>query len=949
MVDLKQQPGAANDAARIEITHLTKRFMTRSGEPFTAIRDVTLTVEPGQFCAIVGPTGCGKSTTLGQVSGLDRPSAGSVRVGGREVHGVTSGVSFMFQADALFPWKSVLGNVMIGPTLNGTSRKDAVALARDWLRRVGLAGFEDRYPHQLSGGMRKRVAMAAALINSPRILLMDEPFGALDVQTKAIMQTELLGLWEQLRPSVLFITHDLDEAVALADRVLVMTSEPRLDQAELRHRPPPPAGRGAGDPARAALPRAAEPDLGLAQGRGTARVRADGRCGMSVVSDVTVKQQRTVTAEPDAEIRQAARRAKRRRVFWLWIARLGLAVFIIGGWQLCTAQGWVDKFYYGQPSLIWKSLVQLFTKGTEFGSMWDDIAVTLQEAVYGFLLGTAVGVIFGLLLGQNRFLADVLNPYIKIVNAVPRIILGGIFLVAFGLGIFPKILLAGVLVFFIVFFNAFQGVREVNPNLVANVKVLGASPLQVARHVTIPSALTWIIASLHTAFGFAIIGALVRRFSGRNAASGWSSAKRRVASIRTPSSPAWRSWPPSRSSRNSSSRCWKSAFSPGARPATPNRPASDPASSHPPTERNTRMLKRALTLATIGALALGATAACSSSKSGSNGSGGSSMPTVSLMVGGIDKQIYLPYKLADELGFYKKYGVNVKLSTETNGGVGAEDAMASGQVDMAGAWYIHTIDFQSKGKQVEDIVQLSGAPGEREMCGMNSGVHSAADFKGKTLGVTDLGSGTDELTQFMAAQKGISRSQYHTLAVGAGATAIAAIQRGTAQCVMTTQPTVGALEAKKLAYPAIDLATTAGAQQALGGAWPAASVLAQTSWVNSHKDTVQKVVDALVATLHWINTHSAADIANKLPADYVQNSTISKAQYIAGLTTDKGQFLPDGVMPAGGPKTIYAMEKLIGTDVSKVTLANTFTNSFVMKANQVEGFKTTTPPAGAAG
>ncbi len=222
----RRSAAASADAARIEITHLTKRFMTRSGEPFTAIRDVTLTVEPGQFCAIVGPTGCGKSTTLGQVSGLDRPSAGSVRVGGRDVHGITEGVGFMFQADALFPWKTVLGNVMIGPMLNGTPKKDAVALARDWLRRVGLAGFEDRYPHQLSGGMRKRVAMAAALINSPRILLMDEPFGALDVQTKAIMQTELLGLWEQLRPSVLFITHDLDEAVALADRVLVMTSSP---------------------------------------------------------------------------------------------------------------------------------------------------------------------------------------------------------------------------------------------------------------------------------------------------------------------------------------------------------------------------------------------------------------------------------------------------------------------------------------------------------------------------------------------------------------------------------------------------------------------------------------------------------------------------------------------------------------------------------------------------
>jgi NitT/TauT family transport system ATP-binding protein len=217
---------AADEAARIDIVGLTKRFLTPKGETFTAIRDVTLTVEPGQFCAIVGPTGCGKSTTLAQVSGLEKPSAGSVSVGGRIVDGITSGVSYMFQADSLFPWKTVLANVMIGPILLGTPKKEATALALDWLRRVGLAGFEDRYPHQLSGGMRKRVAMAAALINNPRILLMDEPFGALDVQTKAIMQTELLTLWEELRPSVLFITHDLDEAVALSDRVVIMTSSP---------------------------------------------------------------------------------------------------------------------------------------------------------------------------------------------------------------------------------------------------------------------------------------------------------------------------------------------------------------------------------------------------------------------------------------------------------------------------------------------------------------------------------------------------------------------------------------------------------------------------------------------------------------------------------------------------------------------------------------------------
>jgi NitT/TauT family transport system ATP-binding protein len=185
-----------------------------------------LVIEPGQFCAVVGPTGCGKSTTLSLVSGLDRPSAGTVRVGGRAVDGIAAGTGFMFQSDALMPWKTVLSNVMMGPLFRGVAKKQALSQARDWLRRVGLAGFEDHHPHQLSGGMRKRVSLAAALINEPSILLMDEPFGALDVQTKAIMSNELLALWEQAKPTVIFVTHDLEEAVALADRVVVITVGP---------------------------------------------------------------------------------------------------------------------------------------------------------------------------------------------------------------------------------------------------------------------------------------------------------------------------------------------------------------------------------------------------------------------------------------------------------------------------------------------------------------------------------------------------------------------------------------------------------------------------------------------------------------------------------------------------------------------------------------------------
>ncbi|HCU92978.1 MAG TPA: ABC transporter substrate-binding protein [Actinobacteria bacterium] len=352
------------------------------------------------------------------------------------------------------------------------------------------------------------------------------------------------------------------------------------------------------------------------------------------------------------------------------------------------------------------------------------------------------------------------------------------------------------------------------------------------------------------------------------------------------------------------------------------------------------MFRRMPSLSLAGAataLLLAGLTACGSN-SASTVSASSSLPTVTLMVGGIDKQIYLPYQLAQGLGFYRKYGVNVQLSTEQAGGVGAEDAMASGQVDMAGAWYVHTIDFQLHGKTVTDVVQLSGAPGEREMCAKGSGITSPAQWRGKSVGVTDIGSGTDDLTLYLAARYHLSSSQFSRVAAGDGDTMISAIQHHRIVCGMTTQPTVTAIEKKGVGYSAIDLATSAGVQRWLGGFWPTACVLARADWVSSHKATVQKVVDALVATMHWISTHSAAQIAAHLPAGFVSNSLITRADYISALATDKAQFLPDGMMPANGPATVLAVEKLAGKITGPVNLATTYTNSFVIQANKLEGF-----------
>lgn len=193
---------------------------------YTAVEQATLNVAEAEFVAIVGPTGCGKSTLLNVAAGLLRPAAGSIRIFDQPLQGLNRQAGYLFQADALFPWKTARDNVAIGLEIAGTARTEALERAQQWLVSVGLGGFGDRYPHMLSGGQRKRVGLAQVLIRDPQILLMDEPFGPLDAQTRQIMGDLLLRLWSAHRKAVLFVTHDLEEAIALADRVVIMSAGP---------------------------------------------------------------------------------------------------------------------------------------------------------------------------------------------------------------------------------------------------------------------------------------------------------------------------------------------------------------------------------------------------------------------------------------------------------------------------------------------------------------------------------------------------------------------------------------------------------------------------------------------------------------------------------------------------------------------------------------------------
>lgn len=212
----------------LELQDITVTFRSKDdpGQRYTAVAGTTLRVGEGEFVSVVGPTGCGKSTLLNVGAGLLPASAGQISVFGQPLEGLNRRAGYMFQSDALMPWRSALDNVMVGLQYRGVPEAEAREQARAWLARVGLAGFEDRYPHQLSGGMRKRTALAQVLALDPDIILMDEPFSALDIQTRQLMENEVLELWAAKRKAVLFITHDLDEAIAMSDRVVVLSAGP---------------------------------------------------------------------------------------------------------------------------------------------------------------------------------------------------------------------------------------------------------------------------------------------------------------------------------------------------------------------------------------------------------------------------------------------------------------------------------------------------------------------------------------------------------------------------------------------------------------------------------------------------------------------------------------------------------------------------------------------------
>jgi len=325
--------------------------------------------------------------------------------------------------------------------------------------------------------------------------------------------------------------------------------------------------------------------------------------------------------------------------------------------------------------------------------------------------------------------------------------------------------------------------------------------------------------------------------------------------------------------------------------------------------------------------------ACGSSST-STGSGNSSgnIP-LKIMVGGLNKQIYLPNMLTQRLGYFAQEGLDVTLIDEASG-QSAEDEVLAGQVDAGSGSYNHTIELQAAGKQMESVVQLTIAPGEAEMVSAKEAgqIRSAKDLIGKNLGVTELGSGTQTLTTILLHNVGIRPDQVHFIPVGAGDTFIAAMQQGKIDAGMTTEPTISRLVSSGVGKVLADLRTPQLTQAALGGPYPFICLFMKNDYVNSHKDVVQKLVNAYVKTLKWIQTHTAEQIAGQMPADYYAGD---KASYVAALQNQLAMFSPDGSMPAGGPQFVLSTEQQTNQSVQskQIDLNSTYTNEFVGKAS----------------
>src|SRR5712691_4974328 len=460
----------SSEASSLRVSDLTISY---GGEP--VLEGASISVGEGQFVSLVGPSGSGKSSLLRAVIGLQQPLKGTV-----EPEVAPPEVAILFQDDALLPWKTARDNVALGLTLNGMRRPPALERADLWLERIGLAGFGHRFPRHLSGGQRKRVALAQVLAREPKLLLMDEPFASLDAIVRARIVQDVAALVERERISVLLVTHDLEEAIGLSDHIYLLSQGPR---AHVTREYPLPRPR---DPVRSRMNAAFAPLY------------------EKIWNDLTREVDRAHPAEAAGRRESAVARKAR----YAWARQLTAFSVLLVVWEAAGRAGRLNPIYAPSPSQIGAALVELFGSGR----IWTHLEATFTAALVGLALGMVAGILLGALGALVPLVAELLEPVMTLLNAIPRVILAPLFVIWLGIGVASKVALAFVLVTVLIFFTVFTGIRQVDRKLVERVLTLSGGRWALMRHVYLPSLAAWVLGNLKVAVGFAFTGAVVGEF-----------------------------------------------------------------------------------------------------------------------------------------------------------------------------------------------------------------------------------------------------------------------------------------------------------------------------------------------------------------------------------------------------------------------------------------------------
>ena len=464
----------------LEIRNLTKRFYEdpkeQTGE-LLVLDNVSFSVPRNQFVCLLGPSGCGKTTLLRIVVGLNDADGGEVRVDGTLVRGAGQERCMVFQNYGLLPWRTVRDNAEFGLEIRGQPLDERRALCQRTIEKVGLTGFERHYPHQISGGMQQRTGLARALSKDPKILLMDEPFAAVDMQTRELLQEELLKIWNTTQTTVLFVTHSVEEAVYLGDRVIVMAARPGRIRADVKIDLPRP---------RYGSDVKASPRFGELCGQLREALRSE-----------TEPKKAPIHVEPQ----------KHKRQFKLTdypnMVRALSVLLTLGLWEW-YGRG-VDPIFMSYPTAILAAVPQMIAKG----ELQRALLLTLQGLSIGFVLAIIFGILIGLLMGRYRFFDYLLDVQISALYSTPNVALIPLLILWFGLGMNSKIVIVFLAAFFPIIVNTYGGVRNVSRGLVEIAQAEGASEAQIFGKIILPASLPFIMTGIRLAVGRAVVGMVV--------------------------------------------------------------------------------------------------------------------------------------------------------------------------------------------------------------------------------------------------------------------------------------------------------------------------------------------------------------------------------------------------------------------------------------------------------